>query len=50
MCLSAARFWPRVSDRKNAQFAITEASCVTAAMFFVSRDGPPDNRRVPINV
>lgn len=32
MNLLAAWFWPKVSDRKNAQFAITEAWLVAAAL------------------
>jgi len=36
MSLFAAWFWPKVSDRKNAQFAITEAFCVAAALALVT--------------
>ena len=36
MSLLAAWFWPRVSDRKNAQFAITEAFCVAAVLALVT--------------
>jgi len=32
MSLLAAWFWPKVSDRKNAQFAINEAFCVAVAL------------------
>jgi hypothetical protein len=32
----AAWFWPKVSDRKNAQFAITEAWVVAAALAVVT--------------
>lgn len=36
MSLLAAWFWPQVSDRKNAQFAITEAFCVAAALALIT--------------
>jgi FtsH-binding integral membrane protein len=36
MSLFAAWFWPKVSDRKNAQFAITEAFCVAAVLALVT--------------
>ncbi len=32
MSLLAAWFWPKVSDRENAQFAISEAFCVAVAL------------------
>jgi hypothetical protein len=32
MGLLGAWFWPKVSDRKNAQFAINEAFCVAVAL------------------
>ena len=36
MSLLAAWFWPKVSDRKNAQFAITEAWVVAAALAVIT--------------
>jgi hypothetical protein len=36
MSLLAAWFWPKVSDRKNAQFAINEAFCVAIALAVIA--------------
>jgi hypothetical protein len=36
MSLLAAWFWPRVSDRKDALFAIQEAYCVAAALAVIT--------------
>jgi len=36
MSLLEAWIWPKVSDRKNAQFAITEAYCVAAAVAVIT--------------
>jgi hypothetical protein len=36
MNLLAAWFWPKVSDRKNAQFAITEACLVAVALALIT--------------
>ncbi len=36
MNLLAAWFWPKVSDRKNAQFAITEACLVAVALAVIT--------------
>jgi len=36
MSLLATWFWPKVSDRKNAQFAITEAWVVSAALAVIT--------------
>ncbi len=36
MSLLASWFWPKVSDRKKAQFAITEACLVATALAVVT--------------